>query len=38
MELFEKLLQTSNMTKAYKQVVKNKGVAGVDGLKVSELY
>jgi len=37
MELFEKLLQTSNMTKAYKQVVRNKGVAGVDGLKVSEL-
>ncbi|HEX5112562.1 MAG TPA: group II intron reverse transcriptase/maturase [Saprospiraceae bacterium] len=36
-ELMELLVTKENMTNAYKQVVKNKGAAGVDGLEVTEL-
>lgn len=36
-QLMEQLVTKGNMTRAYKQVVRNKGAAGVDGLEVSEL-
>lgn len=35
--MVEKLLSRSNMLRAYQHVVSNKGSAGVDGMKVSEL-
>lgn len=35
--LIEKVLRPANLTKACKEVVRNKGVGGVDGMKVSEL-
>lgn len=35
--MIEKVLQAYNMHAAYGQVVKNKGSAGVDGVKVSQL-
>lgn len=35
--MIEKVLQSKNLYKAYRQVVGNKGSAGVDGMKVSEL-
>jgi RNA-directed DNA polymerase len=35
--LMEQLVRKENMTRAYNQVVGNKGAAGVDGLKVTEL-
>ena len=31
MELLEEILNQNNLNKAYKKVVTNKGVAGVDG-------
>ena len=31
MELLEEILNQNNLNKAYKKVVANKGVAGVDG-------
>lgn len=37
MELLEKILNDRNLYKAYKQVYKNKGVSGVDGVTVEEL-
>lgn len=36
-ELIEKILQPTNLTMACKEVVRNKGAGGVDGMKVSEL-
>ncbi len=36
-QLMEQLVTKENMTRAYKQVVRNKGAAGVDGLQVTEL-
>ncbi len=37
MELLEKVLNDNNLFKAYKQVYKNKGASGVDGVTVDEL-
>ena len=37
MELIEKILERSNLTKACYQVVNNRGAAGVDSLSVNEL-
>ena len=37
MELLEKVLDDKNLFKAYKQVYKNKGASGVDGVTVDEL-
>ena len=37
MELLEKILAKDNMNQAYKKVVSNKGVAGVDGITVEEV-
>lgn len=36
-ELIEKILQPANLTMACKEVVRNKGAGGVDGMKVNEL-
>ena len=38
MELLEEILNPNNLNKAYKKVVANKGVAGVDGITVEEEY
>ena len=38
MELLEKVLSKDNLNNAYKQVYKNKGTNGVDGVTVEELY
>ena len=38
MELLEKVLSIDNLNKAYKQVYKNKGASGVDGVTVDELF
>jgi retron-type reverse transcriptase len=35
--MIEKVLQPKNLYKAYRQVMSNRGSAGVDGMKVSEL-
>ena len=37
MELLEQILAKENLNKAYKKVVSNKGVAGVDGVTVDEV-
>lgn len=37
MELLEKVLDDKNLFKAYKQVYKNKGTSGIDGVTVEEL-
>lgn len=37
MELLEKVLDDKNLYEAYKQVYKNKGASGVDGVTVDEL-
>lgn len=37
MELLDKILNQENLNKAYKKVVSNKGVAGVDGVTVNEV-
>ena len=37
MELLEKVLDDKNLFEAYKQVYKNKGTSGVDGITVEEL-
>lgn len=37
MELLERVLDDKNLYKAYKQVYKNKGTSGVDGITVDEL-
>lgn len=38
MELLEKILSKKNLNLAYKQVYKNKGASGVDGVTVDELF
>lgn len=38
MELLEKMLSKDNLNKAYKQVYKNKGASGVDGVTTEELF
>ncbi len=38
MELLEKILSKQNLNLAYKQVYKNKGASGVDGVTVDELF
>lgn len=38
MELLEKILSKNNLNNAYKQVYKNKGASGVDGVTVEELF
>ena len=38
MELLEKILSKQNLNLAYKQVYKNKGASGVDGITVDELF
>ena len=37
MELLEKILDDKNLFNAYKQVYKNKGTSGIDGIPVEEL-
>ena len=37
MELLDEILNQENLNKAYKKVVSNKGVAGVDGITVDEV-
>ena len=37
MELLEKILDDKNLFEAYKQVYKNKGASGIDGITVDEL-
>jgi len=36
--MIEEVLHPANLMRAYRQVVRNKGSAGVDGMKVEELY
>ena len=38
MELLEEILNPNNLNKAYKKVVANKGVAGIDGITVEEEF
>lgn len=38
MELLEKILSKDNLNKAYKQVYKNKGASGIDGVTTEELF
>ena len=38
MELLEEILNPNNLNKAYKKVVSNKGVAGIDGITVEEEF
>ena len=38
MEFLDKVLSKDNLNKAYRQVIKNKGAAGVDGVTTDELY
>ena len=38
MELLEKVLSRENLNKAYKQVYRNKGASGVDGVTTDELF
>ena len=38
MELLEKVLSKDNLNMAYKQVYKNKGASGVDGVTIEELF
>ena len=38
MELLEKILSKQNLNLAYKEVYKNKGASGVDGVTVDELF
>ena len=38
MELLEEILNQNNLNKAYKKVVANKGVAGVDGITIEEEF
>ena len=37
MELLEEILDDKNLFNAYKQVYKNKGTSGVDGITVDEI-
>ncbi|CDX01740.1 group II intron reverse transcriptase/maturase [Desulfitobacterium hafniense] len=36
-ELFEQILSSENLNQAYRQVKKNKGAGGIDGMQVDEL-
>lgn len=36
--MIEQVLSRGNLTRAYRQVVSNKGSAGVDGMSAKELY
>lgn len=36
--MLDKILDKDNLNEAYKQVVKNKGAAGVDGMTIDELW
>lgn len=36
--MLDNILDRTNLNEAYKQVVKNKGVAGVDGMTIDELW
>lgn len=36
-KLMERIVSRENMTTAYKRVLTNKGVSGVDGLEVTDL-
>jgi len=36
MELLEEILNQDNLNKAYKKIIANKGVAGVDGITVED--
>ncbi len=36
--MIEKVLNRKNLYKAYRQVVRNKGSVGVDGMQVTELF
>jgi Retron-type reverse transcriptase len=36
--MIEEVLHPSNLMRAYRQTVRNKGAAGIDGMKVEELY
>ena len=36
--MIEKVLKRKNLYRAYRKVVRNKGSAGVDGMKVTELF
>jgi RNA-directed DNA polymerase len=36
--MIEQVLTRRNVMRAYRQVVSNKGSAGVDGMKVNDLY
>ena len=38
MELLEEILNPNNLNKAYKKVVANKGVSGIDGITVEEEF
>ena len=38
MELLEKVLSRENLNMAYKQVYKNKGASGIDGVTIEELF
>ena len=38
MELLEKVLSRNNLNNAYKQVYKNRGASGIDGVTVDELF
>lgn len=38
MELLEEILNQNNLNKAYKKVIANKGVAGVDGITVEDEF
>jgi group II intron reverse transcriptase/maturase len=37
MELIEEILRTSNLTQASKEVIRNKGAGGIDGMNVKDL-
>lgn len=37
-KMIEEVLHPANLMRAYRQVMQNKGTAGVDGMKVGELY
>ena len=36
--MIEEILHPANLMRAYRQTVRNKGSAGVDGMKVEDLY
>ena len=38
MELLEEILNQNNLNEAYKKVIANKGVTGVDGITVEEEF